>query len=42
MIYYWHVSDDEIYMLLAYSKTEKDDLTTSELKVLRRLVEETM
>jgi hypothetical protein len=36
------VRDDEIYMLLAYGKGEKDDLTPKELKVLRRLVEETM
>lgn len=42
VIYYWHVSDDEIYMLLAYGKGEKDDLTAKELKVLRGLVKEAM
>ena len=42
MIYYWYVSCDEIYMLLAYGKGEKDDLTAQELKVLRRLVQEAM
>ncbi len=39
-IYYWFVSDDEIYMLLAYGKGEKDDLSVKELKILRGLVEE--
>jgi hypothetical protein len=39
-IYYWFVSDDEIYMLLAYGKGEKDDLTAKELKILRGLIEE--
>lgn len=39
VIYYWFVSEDQIYMLLAYGKNEKDDLTTAELKVLRQLVE---
>jgi len=42
VIYYWYVSCDEIYMLLAYGKGEKDDLTAQELKVLRRLVQEAM
>ncbi len=42
VIYYWFVSDFEIYMLLAYPKSEKDDLSAQEVKVLRRLVEETM
>jgi mRNA-degrading endonuclease RelE of RelBE toxin-antitoxin system len=39
VIYYWLVSEDQIYMLLAYSKNEKDDLTATELKILRQLVE---
>ena len=42
VIYYWYVSDDEIYMLLAYGKVQKDDLTTKELKILRKIVEEAM
>jgi hypothetical protein len=33
------VSEDQIYMLLAYGKNEKEDLTTTELKILRQLVE---
>lgn len=40
VIYYWYVSEDEIYMLLAYGKGEKDDLTAKELKVLRRVIQE--
>jgi hypothetical protein len=39
VIYYWFVSDDEIFMLLAYPKSEKDDLSARELEVLRTIVE---
>ena len=39
VIYYWFVRDDEIYMLLAYGKGEKDDLSARELKTLRGVVE---
>lgn len=42
VIYYWYVGEEEIYMLLAYGKAEKDDLTAKELKILRRLVQEGM
>ena len=40
VIYYWFVSEDEIYMLLAYGKGEKDDLSARELKILRGLVKD--
>ncbi|MCP5488749.1 MAG: hypothetical protein H7A43_08865 [Verrucomicrobia bacterium] len=40
VIYYWYVKDNEMYMLLAYGKGEKDDLSAKELKVLRKLIEE--
>lgn len=40
VIYYWYVSGSLIYMLLAYSKDEQDDLTTSEKRLLTRLVAE--
>ena len=40
VIYYWFVGEDEIYMLLAYGKSEKDDLSARELKILRGLVQE--
>jgi hypothetical protein len=38
-IYYWRVRQDQILMLFMYSKTEKDDLTTQQLQVLREIVE---
>lgn len=38
-IYYWVVAEDQILMLFMYSKNEKDDLTTQQLKVLREVVE---
>ena len=40
VIYYWFVSEDEIYMLLAYGKGEKDELSARELKILRGLVKD--
>ena len=42
VIYYWYAEDRAIFLLLAYGKNEKDDLTTKEIKVLRRLVEENL
>lgn len=38
-IYYWLVTKDQILMLFLYSKNEKDDLTPTQLKVLREIVE---
>ena len=40
MIYYWYASGDAIYMLFAYSKDQRDDLTVAQKKMLKRLVEE--
>lgn len=40
VIYYWYVSGSLIYMLLAYSKDDQDDLTTAEKRLLARLVAE--
>jgi hypothetical protein len=40
VIYYWHSVDDFFYMLLIYAKSEQDDLTPAQLRVLRRLVRE--
>ena len=42
VIYYWYVSDSEIYLLLAYEKNEKDDLSAKELKILRSIVQENL
>jgi mRNA-degrading endonuclease RelE of RelBE toxin-antitoxin system len=40
VVYYWYVEDGLIYLLIAYSKDEKDDLSASEKRILRSLVEE--
>lgn len=40
VIYYWVVMQDRILMLLIYAKSERDDLTAEQLKVLRKIIEE--
>ena len=40
VIYYWQTADDQIWLLVAYPKSERDDLSHNEIKQLRRLVEE--
>ena len=40
VIYYWQVSEHQIYMLLAYAKNAQDNLTPAQLKVLKALVQE--
>jgi len=40
IIYYWYRPESLIYMLLAYSKGEQDDLSASEKRILKRLVAE--
>jgi len=42
VIYYWFVNADEIYMLLAYGKGEKDDLSANDLRLLRGYIQEEM
>ena len=39
MIYYWYVSLDTILMLYAYAKGKQDDLTSEQLKALKKLIE---
>ena len=39
IIYYWN-TPDSIFMLFAYKKTEQEDLTVEQLKLLRRTVKE--
>jgi len=39
IIYYWMTSDDQLYMLMAYPKSEKENLTDKQVKVLKTLVE---
>jgi len=38
-IYHWVVAEEQILMLFIYPKSEKDDLTPQQLKVLREIVE---
>jgi mRNA-degrading endonuclease RelE of RelBE toxin-antitoxin system len=40
VIYYWAAARETVLLLLAYAKSEKDDLTREQLKVLRRVVQE--
>ncbi len=40
LIYFWDVQEDRIYMLLIYKKSKQEDLTPSQLKILRDLVKE--
>jgi mRNA-degrading endonuclease RelE of RelBE toxin-antitoxin system len=40
VIYFWAVRHDQLLMLLMYPKSERDDLSPSQLKLLRKLVEE--
>ena len=40
-IIYYHVdARDRIYLLVIYTKSEKDDLSQDEMRVLRRLMED--
>jgi len=38
-IYYWVVVEDQILMPFMYPKSEKDDLTPQQIKILREIVE---
>jgi mRNA-degrading endonuclease RelE of RelBE toxin-antitoxin system len=40
VIYYWYQSGSLVYMLLAYSKGQRDDLTTREKNLVKGLVAE--
>jgi hypothetical protein len=40
VIYYSAVAQDQLLMLLMYAKSERDDLSPSQLRILRKLVEE--
>ncbi len=39
IIYYWQDKNDTIYLLLMYSKGEKENLTPAQLKVLKQIME---
>lgn len=38
IIYYWYTSDDKIYMLFAYKKSEQGDLTGKQIAILKECV----
>lgn len=40
VIYYWYAKGSLIYMLLAYSKDQRDDLSAQQKRALVRLVKE--
>ena len=40
IIYYWAVEQNQLLMLLMYTKSQQDDLSPEQLKALRRIVEE--
>ena len=40
VIYYWAIAQDQLLMLFIYSKNQRDDLTSSQLKTLKKIVEE--
>jgi hypothetical protein len=40
VIYYWHAKGTLIYMLLAYSKDDRDDLSVVQTKALAKFVRE--
>lgn len=40
VIYYYFTEDEQIFMLYAYPKSVKEDLTADQLKKLKQLVEE--
>lgn len=39
IIYYWQTADDQIWLLVAYPKSDRDDLSQDEIKQLKKLVE---
>jgi len=40
VIYYWYSKEEQIFMLLAYGKNQKDNLSDKELSILRKLTKE--
>ncbi|HEX7681239.1 MAG TPA: hypothetical protein VF713_24090 [Thermoanaerobaculia bacterium] len=38
VIYYWYAPASLVYLLLLYSKTDRDDLSAEERKALRKLI----
>jgi hypothetical protein len=40
IIYYWSPAREQLLMLFVYAKNERDDLSASQLKILRHIVED--
>jgi hypothetical protein len=40
VIYYWQVHEDRIWLLLAYPKNQRDDLSRDQIRQLKILVQE--
>ena len=40
IIYFHHASRDQVWMLAMYAKTDKEDLSSEDKKIVKRLVEE--
>ena len=40
VIYYWHGARHCVYMVYIYSKNKRDDLTPSQIRMLRQAIEE--
>jgi hypothetical protein len=40
VIYYWAKDKEQVYMLMIYPKSKKDNLTAVETAILRELVKE--
>ena len=40
VIYYWQTAGDVVWMLLAYPKNEKDDLSRDQVRQLKALVDD--
>jgi len=39
VIYYWLSADEQLYMLYAYAKSDQTDLTATQRKLLKEIVE---
>ena len=40
ILYFWQESEESIYLLFAYAKNDREDLTRAQLETLRKVVEE--
>lgn len=38
VIYYWHVPEHRVYLIYGYVKSEREDLTPQQIKVLAELM----